>query len=70
LPTTVVITGCENMEILNQAFEAAKTFEPMTSGQLAALLAKTRSAAMTGKYEPFKTTAGFDGTAHNPQWLG
>jgi hypothetical protein len=34
------------------------------------LLAKTRDAAMTGKYEPFKTTAMFDGTAHNPQWMG
>jgi len=70
LPTTVVITGCESMEILNQAIEAVKTFKPMTSDQVAALLAKTRIPAMTGKYEPFKTTAGFDGTAHNPQWLG
>ncbi len=70
LPTTVVITGCETLEILDQAIEAVNTFKPMTTDQVAALLAKTRDAAMTGKYEPFKTTPRFDGTAHNPQWMG
>lgn len=70
LPTSVVITGCESMERLDQAVEAARTFKPMTKAQLAALLAKTKDAAMTGKYEPFKTTARFDGTARNVQWLG
>jgi predicted aldo/keto reductase-like oxidoreductase len=70
LPTTVVITGCESLQILDQAIEAVNTFKPMTSDQVAALLLKTRDAAMTGKYEPFKTTPWFDGTAHNPQWLG
>jgi aryl-alcohol dehydrogenase-like predicted oxidoreductase len=70
LPTSVVITGCESMERLDQAFEAARTFKPMSKEQLEALLAKTRDAAMTGKFEPFKTTARFDGTAHNPQWTG
>ena len=33
-------------------------------------MAKTQQAAMTGKYEPFKTTNIFDGTAQNPKWLG
>lgn len=69
-PTSVVITGCESMERLNQAFEAAKTFKPMTGAQLSALTAKTREAAMTGKYELFKTDTRFDGTARNPQWMG
>jgi len=70
LPTTVVITGCENMQNLDQALEAAKTFKPMGPSQVAALLAKTREAAMTGTYEPFKTTSNFDGTARYPQWMG
>lgn len=70
LPTSVVITGCEKMEILDQALEAARTFKPMTRAQVDALLAKTKEVAMTGKYEPFKTTATFDGTARNPQWMG
>jgi aryl-alcohol dehydrogenase-like predicted oxidoreductase len=68
-PTSVVITGCENMERLDQAFEAAKTFKPMTPAQISALVAKTREAALTGKYELFKTDTRFDGTARNPQWM-
>jgi aryl-alcohol dehydrogenase-like predicted oxidoreductase len=70
LPTSVVITGCENMERLDQAFEAVRTFKPMDHAAVAALLQKTKSKAMTGQFEPFKTTAMFDGTAHNPQWMG
>jgi hypothetical protein len=34
------------------------------------LLAKTKDAAMSGVYEPFKTTARVDGTARVPAWLG
>ena len=70
LPTSVVITGFEKMEILEQALQAAKTFKPMNQSQVAALLAKTASAAATGKYEKFKTDSKFDGTAKNPKWLG
>jgi aryl-alcohol dehydrogenase-like predicted oxidoreductase len=70
LPTSVVITGCESLERLDQAIEAWRTFQPMNPEQLAVLLAKTKSPALTGTYEPFKTTAGYDGTAHNPQWMG
>ena len=70
LPTSVVITGIDSMEILNQAFAAVRTFHPLTDEELNGLLAKTASAAATGRFEPFKTTSIFDGTAHNPQWLG
>jgi aryl-alcohol dehydrogenase-like predicted oxidoreductase len=70
LPTSVVITGCDSMPILDQAFEVARTFQPMPQAEVTTLLQKTREAAMTGKFELFKTTAIFDGTARNPQWLG
>jgi aryl-alcohol dehydrogenase-like predicted oxidoreductase len=70
LPTCVCITGCESEKDLDQALEAAKTFKPMQKDEVAALLAKTREAAMTGQYEGFKTTDRFDSTAHNPDWLG
>jgi hypothetical protein len=30
---------------------------------------KAKQAAMTGKYELFKTTSHFDATAKNPSWL-
>ncbi len=70
LPTSTVITGIETMEILEQAFTVAKNFKPMTQAAMTALLAKTKSVAMTGKYEKFKTDSRFDGTAKNPKWLG
>jgi aryl-alcohol dehydrogenase-like predicted oxidoreductase len=70
LPTSVVITGCDTMERLEQALEAARTFQPLTEGQLSALLAKTKDAAVTGKFEPFKTTPQFDGTAQHLDWMG
>jgi aryl-alcohol dehydrogenase-like predicted oxidoreductase len=70
LPTSVVITGCESMENLQQALKAAKTFRPMNEAEIAALLAKTDAAARNGGYELYKTTNQFDGTVHNPQWLG
>jgi len=70
LPIAVQITGIDSQEILDQAFEAARTFKPMSEAEVAGLLARTKDAAMTGKFELFKTTSHFDGTAHNPAWLG
>ena len=69
-PVSVVITGIDKPEILDQAIEAARTFKPFTPEQTASLLARTRDAAADGRYELFKTTSHFDGTAHSPQWLG
>ena len=70
LPTSVVINGCDSMQRLDQAFEAARSFKPMTQQQLSALTARTREAALTGKFERFKTSAQFDGTARHPEWMG
>ena len=70
LPTSVVITGIDSMKILDQAFEAVRTFHPLNKDELDALLAKTSAAALTGRFEPFKTSSIFDGTATNPEWLG
>jgi len=70
LPTSVVITGCDSVGILQQALNAARSFQPMDSSQVAALLAKTAKAAEAGQFELYKTTHQFDGTVANPQWLG
>ena len=70
LPTSVVITGCDSLPILQQALQAARTFQPMNSSQVAALLAKTSKAAEAGQFELYKTSHQFDGTYANPQWLG
>jgi aryl-alcohol dehydrogenase-like predicted oxidoreductase len=69
-PASVIITGIDSPAILDQAFEAVKTFSPMDREQVAAILAKTKEAAMTGKFELFKTSSHYDGTIKNPSWLG
>jgi len=70
LPTSVVITGIDSQKILQQAFDVAKNFKPMSEQETAALLNKTRNAAQAGQFELFKTSAHFDSTAHHPEWLG
>jgi aryl-alcohol dehydrogenase-like predicted oxidoreductase len=70
LPVSVIITGIDSPQILDQAMNAVKTFKPMSEEQVAALLARTRDAAADGRFEPFKTSPHFDGTAANPKWLG
>jgi predicted aldo/keto reductase-like oxidoreductase len=69
-PTDVVITGCDSMQIVNQALEAARTFKPLKEEEMVTLLAKTAAPAAEGKFELYKTSTNFDGTAKNPQWLG
>jgi aryl-alcohol dehydrogenase-like predicted oxidoreductase len=70
LPTSVVITGIDRPELLDQAVEAARTFRPLAEADVQSLLAKTAAAAARGEFEPFKTTSIFDGTALHPEWLG
>jgi hypothetical protein len=70
LPTSVVITGIDSEKILDQAFEAVRTFKPMNADQVAALVAKTAPYGAEGKYEFFKTSSHFDTTAKHPDFLG
>ena len=70
LPASVVITGIDTPEILDQAFEAANTYRMLSDADIAALLARTAQTATHGKFELFKTSAHFDSTAANPEWLG
>jgi aryl-alcohol dehydrogenase-like predicted oxidoreductase len=69
LPTSVVITGCDSVGVLEQALEVAMRFSPLAADEREALLARTAAAAATGRYELFKTSQHFDGTAQNPHWL-
>lgn len=70
LPVSVVITGCETMENLEQALYAARTFKPMSEEQVDNILNSTAIAASRGEYELFKTSSIYDGTATHPEWLG
>jgi aryl-alcohol dehydrogenase-like predicted oxidoreductase len=69
LPTSVMITGCDSMGILDQAIDAAIHFQPMSEAEVAELLQKTSALADGGKYERFKSSDYFDSTAKHPHWL-
>ncbi len=70
LPTSVVITGIDNMKVLDQAIEVASTFTPFDTAERESLLERTRVAAEKGEFELFKTSSLFDSTAKHPEWLG
>ncbi len=70
LPTSVVITGCDSLPVLEQALQAARSFRPLTKAAMAALSKRTAQAGRDGKYELYKTTHHFDSTHTNPHWLG
>jgi predicted aldo/keto reductase-like oxidoreductase len=69
LPTSVVITGCETLEQVQQALRAGDEFRPMSEAELQDLLARTAAPAAEGRSEIYKTTDQHDGTKHNPHWL-
>jgi uncharacterized protein len=54
LPTSLVITGCDSMTILQQAINVARAFRPMSGKERAALLARTAPLAGNGEFEPYK----------------
>jgi predicted aldo/keto reductase-like oxidoreductase len=70
VPVTVTITGCESMPILEQVLNVARKFKPMTNAEKLAVLQKTAPVAADGKFEAYKSSHMYDGTVHNPQWLG
>jgi predicted aldo/keto reductase-like oxidoreductase len=70
LPTSVVVTGCESLERVEQALRIAKDFRPFTEDRVNAILARTAPAALDGSNERYKTTTSYDGTTQNPSWLG
>lgn len=70
LPTSVVITGIDSMDVLEQNLEIMKDFKPLGDAELRDLLTRTMKLARTGQYEKFKTGTMYDGTANHPEWLG
>jgi predicted aldo/keto reductase-like oxidoreductase len=70
LPTSVVITGCDSMKILEQALTVAAQFKPLSADERQALLLKTVEVAHGGRFELYKTSPFLDGTTLHPDWLG
>jgi aryl-alcohol dehydrogenase-like predicted oxidoreductase len=69
LPTSVVISGMDNREVLEKNLQIARNFRALADEERQALLARSAAAAREGKHELFKTSEKFDGTAQNPHWL-
>ena len=72
LPTSVVITGIDSMEILQQALHAATHVPALArEDQITEPSGKdARAPPPKDEFELFKTTPYFDSTAQNPEWLG
>lgn len=64
-----MITGCEKMEILEQALRVGRNFQPLDETARLALLDRTRKKGSDGQLEGFKTTEEFDATSRNEHWL-
>ncbi len=69
LPTSVVITGIDSREVLEQDLKLARNFVPLSEPEKRSLLARTAPAAKDGEHELFKTAHKYDGTVKNPKWL-
>ncbi len=69
LPASVVVTGCDAMERVEQALRVGRAFTPMPEAEVEALLARTAAAGRDGATELYKTTERYDGTTQNPSWL-
>ena len=63
-----VVHAGDPLAMLDPTFAAADA--TASDAQVASLLAKTAVAAAEGKFELFKTSSHFDGTAAHPEYLG
>lgn len=69
LPTSAVITGCDDLLILEQALTVAIRFKQLSPAAMDELRARTAKFAGTGEHETFKTSSEHDGTTQHPHWL-
>ena len=69
LPTSVVISGMDSLEVLRKNLDIVRRFTPLSTDERKQLLARTEPHAREGKHELFKTSEKYDGTARNPHWL-
>ena len=60
-PVSTIVSGMQSEELLEANVATARAFTPMSAQAQAELLEKTKEAALTGKFEPFKTAPNFDG---------
>ena len=51
----------ESEELLEANVATARAFQPISAQAQAELLEKTKEAALTGQFEPYKTAPNYDG---------
>jgi predicted aldo/keto reductase-like oxidoreductase len=69
-PVSVVITGIDRLELIDQAFEAVRTYQELDGSQIEDILSRTAPLAARGEFEPFKIDVTFDSTAKHQDWMG
>lgn len=69
LPVSVVITGIDSRDVLNQNIEAATTYHKLDTAEISDILSRTYQVAQTGEFELYKTTHHYDATINHPEWL-
>ncbi len=67
LPISTLVCGIASRENLRQDLGVARNFQPMTTTDMEALVARTATAGSKGQYERFKTSRQYDGPYHRQQ---
>jgi predicted aldo/keto reductase-like oxidoreductase len=60
-PVSTIVSGMDTEKLLETNAGLAGQFKPMSKIEQLGVIAKTKAAAMTGDFEPFKTAPNFDG---------
>jgi uncharacterized protein len=61
LPVATTVTGIDSLEILEQALQVARGFEPMSAEEMKALRERCAAAAADGRFELYKISRAQDG---------
>jgi predicted aldo/keto reductase-like oxidoreductase len=67
LPVASQVMGLTSLDELKEAVSLARSFEPMSEAEKAALLARVEPEAGDGRHELFKSTQAYDGPVHRAQ---
>jgi predicted aldo/keto reductase-like oxidoreductase len=60
LPVTTTITGMDRVDIVRQALQVARGFQPMTPAEMQALRDRVRPYSGDARFEPYKVSLKFD----------
>lgn len=63
LPASTILCGMDTAALLRKNVKLATAFKPYHAGEMDALRQRAKQAAGDGRYERYKTTLDFDGTA-------